>query len=552
MAIIVFELDELARLGIAKEEIKEVTDKLGMSLESMDDKTATIDITPNRPDMLDIVGFARAVAFLNNKKTPKEKFYSIKNNPIMQVKVTPKVKKIRPFISAAVFKNVDLGGNRLKNLINFTEKFCETYGRKRKKIAIGLYDFDAIEGPLVYDAAKDGEIAPLGSKTKIKFKDVIDSHEKGIEYSGMLEGSSLYPYLKDSKNVLSIIPIVNSEQCKVSPTTKNILVELTGTSQNAVDEGLGLVACSFIDANADAYPCEIIYGNKTRITPQLEYGTIKIKKAKIEKMLGVYLEDNRPIVLANRLGYAAAKYGSSTLVYVPPYRIDVLNEQDVIEDMAIAYGYNKIEPQPVIGSSKGMQDRSKQNSNSVSTLMIGMGFTEAMNPYLTNEHLNFEEMERSPRPESTISITYTKTESITMLRTDLLPWLLQNLSISSNERMPQKLFEIGSVFNLKDGKPEENTNLAMVSEHSRSNYSEMNSVIHETMKLVGINDYTLKDLKDGAFIDGRAAKVMIGNEAVAFFGEISPKVLQNFKLEEPVVAAEINLHRLMGRARGQH
>ena len=438
MAIVTFELEDLARLGLAKENIKEVVEKLGMSLDGLDEKSATIDITPNRPDLLDMIGFVRASEFLTGKKVPKQKFYAIKNDPIMQVKVTTAVKKIRPFIAAAVVKNIDLKGNKLKNLINFTEKFCETYGRKRKKIAIGIYDMDHVESPLTYDASKDGEFIPLGSKEKATFAEILKEHQKGVEYSAILSKSKAYPYLKDANGILSLIPIVDSEPSRITNGTRNILIELTGTSQNAVERALDLIVCSFIDLDAEIYPCEIAYPSKKTITPQLPYQEIRIKRSKAEKTLGVYLEENRLVGLANKLGNVAAKYGNYTLVYIPPYRLDIINEQDVIEDIAIAYGYDKIEPLPIDSVSIGLAEESRTRFNKVSRLMVGMGFSEAMNFYLTNEQLNFTSLGHKENADSTIKVTYAKTEAITMLRTNLLSGLMQNLGSSTNERMPQK------------------------------------------------------------------------------------------------------------------
>lgn len=538
-----FELEDLRRLGIEEDELKDLVDRLGMSLESLDDQYATIDITPNRADMLDINGFARAASFLNAKKTPKERFYSIKNGPATRITVTAAVKKTRPFVAAAIVKNVDLKGNRLKYLINFTEKFCETYGRKRKKIAIGLHNLDVVSGQLTYDASRSGSFVPLGSEGEQSFADILKSHEKGIEYAKTLGKSNVYPFISDSKGVLSLIPIINSERTKVTNDTRNLLIELTGTSENSVEEAINLIACSFMDLGADIYPCEIAYKNKTIVTPNLEYKSIRVRRSTIEKTLGVYLEENRIINLANRLGHVAAKYGNYTLVYAPPYRLDVLNEQDIIEDLAIAYGYNNIEPQPVLGFFVGMAEESKDQANRIAKLMLGLGFTEAINPYLTNEDLNFRSLDRKYDENSIISVAYAKTEAITMLRTDLLPWLMHNLGNSSHERMPQKLFEIGSVFRLENGKPVESTNISMVSEHSRVNYSEIKSVVSQLLKFNNM-EYTLKELSDSAFIEGRCAKIVIGNETIGYFGEIAPKILDNFRLEEPVVAAELRIDKI--------
>lgn len=540
-----FELDDLKDFGISKDNIEEIVDRFGMSLEAIDEKTATIDITPNRPDMLDITGFSRATGFLIRKKVPKEKHYAITKDPIMQIKATKSVKS-RPFIAASVIKNVDLSGNKLKYLINFTEKFCETYGRKRKKIAIGLHNLDVIKGDLTYDSASsDTEFVPLGSELKHSFGNIIKEHEKGIQYSKTLGRPNVYPYLKDSEgNVLSLIPIINSELTRVTNSTKNLLVEITGTSISAVEEAINLLACSFIDMGSDVYPCNIIYENKTRTTPNLVYKALKLRRTKVEKTLGVYLDDNKIINLANKLGHVAAKFGNYALVYSPPYRLDVLNEQDIIEDIAIAYGYDNIEPVPILGFSTGMPETSKETENRICKLMLGMGFGETMNLYLTNEDLNFKNMLHEEKSSNIIKVSYAKTESITMLRTSLLPYLMQNLGSSIHESMPQKIFEIGKVFHMEEGRPIETTNIGIVSEHSRANYSEIKSIAAELLKFMGINDYSIKEYEDKMYISGRSATIYVKSKKIGSFGEIHPDVLGNFKLEEPVVAAEINITKI--------
>ncbi len=546
MSIITFELEDLKDFGISKDNIQEIVDMFGMSLEAMDERTATIDITPNRPDMLDITGFSRAAGFFIRKKVPKEKHYSITNSPAMQVKVTTSVKS-RPFIAASIVNNVNLGGNRLKYLINFTEKFCETYGRKRKKIAIGLHNLDMIKGDLTYDAASaETEFVPLGSNSKHTFGDIMREHEKGIKYSKILGKSRLYPYLKDlDGNVLSLIPIINSELTRVTNSTKNLLIEITGTSINAVEEAMNMFACSFIDMGSEVRPCNIVYKNKTKITPNLEYKTLKLRRTKVEKTLGVYLDDNKIINLANRLGHVAAKYGNYTLIYSPPYRLDVFNEQDIIEDIAIAYGYDNIKPVPILGFSTGLPERSNEMEGRICRLMLGIGFSEAMNLYLTNEDLNFRNMLHEENKESTIKVAYAKTESITMLRTSLLPHRMQNLGNSMHESMPQRIFEIGNVFHMGSEKPVENTNIGVVSEHSKANYSEIKSVVIEMLKFAGITGYSIKESEDRMYISGRSASVYIKDEKIGDFGEIHPKVLKNFGIEEPVVAAELSLDMVL-------
>jgi phenylalanyl-tRNA synthetase beta chain len=438
---------------------------------------------------------------------------------------------------------VDLGGNNLKNLVNFSEKFCDTYGRKRKKMSMGLYDFDTISGPLVYDASREGEFIPLGSSKKATFKEIIQTHEKGLEYSEILAKSKAYPYLMDTKNILALIPIVNSEGTKVTQKTKNILIDVTASTRHAAESAINLFACSFMDVGAEVYPCRIIYRKGTMQTPQLDYRTIRIRKSRAENTLGFWLDDNKVVNLVNKLGHVAAKYGRYTLVYVPPYRLDVMNYQDIIEDIAIAYGYENIAPMPIMGSAIGTPDKLKEYINRASRLMVGLGFSEAMNTYLTNEDLNFRKFCHEAKRD-TIQVEYAKTESITMLRTVMLPSLLENLSNSIHERMPQKLFEADKVFRMHNGKPVEGTNIAIVSEHSRADYSEAKSVALKILQFAGIGAFKLEEYRDPAFISGRAASIIADGKKIGHFGEISPRVLRNFRLEEPVVAIEMDMEEI--------
>lgn len=546
MATITFGLSDLKKRGV-EADLESLVTKLGMDIEKTEGDDVTIDITPNRPDLLDIMGFARAAGFFSGKTKPKENFYNLTREPFTEVTVTSAVRKVRPFAAAMIVKNIDLTGNKLRYLINFTEKFCDTYGRRRKKIAMGLHNLDVIKPPLIYDASHDGSFKPLGSEKQMSFEEIIEKHQKGLEYSNAIAGNGKkqpYPFLRDTENILSLIPIINSELTRVRESTKNLLVDLTGTSKSGVREAINLFACTFIDMGADVYPCSIVFQNTREATPQLIYNEIRIKRSKVERSLGLFLDDNKIITMANRMGYVAAKYGTYTLVYVPPYRLDVLNEQDVIEDIAIAYGYDKITPLPILGFSSGVPEESREYLNRVSRLMLGFGYFESLNMYLTNERLNFENMLQKYDPKNVIKVAYAKTEAITMLRTSLTPGLLQNLSVSMHQRMPQRLFEVGSVFAIDKNKIIESNNLAFVNEHSKSDFSEIKAVVKDLLQLIDVRKYSLKECKNSSFIDGRCAAIMVGNEMLGYFGELSPGVLENFKLEEPVAAAEIMIDKV--------
>lgn len=537
MAIVSFSLKDLGIEGAA-----ELAEKIGLDVESVEGDTLSIDVPPNRPDLLDFFGLRRSMLYYSGKRVPADSDYAVSAPAETSITVTKNVEKIRPFISSFVAKKVNMSEQHLKYLINFTEKLSETYGRKRKKMAMGLHNYDAVKGPLVYDASDAGKFIPLGSSQAMSFGEIIKSHPKGIAFGNTIESGknrALYPYLKDSEKIMSLIPIINSKATAIGKSTENILVDVTGTSEKTVNSTASLLAASFIDQGAEIHPVEIKYEKRSLLQPDMAYREVKVNLSKIDGTLGMRLIENLLITYANRLGHPASKYGNSLLVKVPPYRLDVFNYQDIIEDIAIGFGYENISPTPVHSTAIGLFNELQEYINKLAVFMIGVGYTEAVNNYLTNQDVAFKQM-RLPEDANVVKITYSKTENITMLRNSILPSLLLTLGRSTHEKMPQRLFEIGSVFSVEDDKAAERVNLSFVSEHSRSNFADAKGVLDSMFGFLGIK-YSLREEKNPSFIEGRCAGIYSEGKHIGTIGEVHPEVLNNFKIAEPVAACEVNL-----------
>src|SRR5438445_13504834 len=110
----------------------------------------------------------------------------------------------------------------------------QTYGRKRRKASIGLYQADLIKPPISYTVGDpdDASFIPLGSDTSMTLRQIVQSHPKGIEYGQTISKHDTWPLLIDkNKKILSLQPIINSTDLeKVSTETKNIIIEVTGTT----------------------------------------------------------------------------------------------------------------------------------------------------------------------------------------------------------------------------------------------------------------------------------------------------------------------------------
>ncbi|MGC8567768.1 MAG: phenylalanine--tRNA ligase subunit beta [Candidatus Micrarchaeia archaeon] len=544
MATTSFYYTDFESLGISRDKINELVPKIGMEIKYEDKESFTIDITPNRPDLLDFVGLVRALMLYEKRQVPSEDSYKLSNGPYGEIKMSSSVNKIRGNIAAVVAKNVDLSGNKLKYLINFAEKLSETYGRKRKLLAIGIHNLDVIKWPLLYSAESSGSFIPLNSSKNMSFEEILNDTNKGVEYANLVQRNN-YVTLRDQEKILSFIPVINSEATKVTTSTKNILIDITGTSY-FVNDASKIIACSLIDSKADVFPCKIVSKNEI-ITPSLDYKELKLKKSTIENTIGSYKSDSGMISLLNRMGHLAFDYGNNLIVKVPPYRTDIIGIMDIVEDVAISYGYNNINPIPLPAYSSGSKSDETKKIDELSEAMIGLGFTEVSNmiltsPYLDNFRLGTEEI----HGREAIHLEESKSENNSIVRTNLLPGILSDLELSANRKMPQKIFEIGEIVYTRSDKIISEMQLAFAIEHSKANFSEAISTLNALAEVYQ-QHYKISEHDSKIFIKGRSITIN-SSWLNGILGELHPKILSLFRLEAPVVAAEFTLWERQYRA----
>lgn len=514
---------------------------LGLVVKRETETEVDIEFKANRPDIISAVGLARAVRYFMRKSRKFDyKASGVAAN--LPISVGAGVAKIRPYVAGIVVAGVSLDEDRLADLINFTDKLSENYGRKRKRIAIGLHDLKQVKPPLYYDAYGDEEFVPLGRSKPIRFSDVLKNEQKGRKYGALLGDSERrYVALKDSEGTLALVPIINSERTKVTAATKNILVDITGSTRHVIEKVADMLAANFIDMGCEVYCVKVNYAKESRLTPAMKTETVSLTVGQVEREVGVKIGFNNGILLANKMGYEAALIGDRIRFKVPAYRLDYINEQDLIEDIAIAYGYDYIQPVPVLSNATGTPEADAVMRNTIGEAMVGMGYGEMMNSYLTDEGRNFRLMRLKEQP--CIKISNPKSETATMMRTWLVPSLLGCLAKSAHDRLPQRMFETDLAFGLKGGQPDEAYHLAAVSCDARVNF---NGAKADLAALSGALDieFKVEALRHESFIEGRCAAITVDGKRVGFLGEVHPEVLGNLGIEEPVLAMEIDLGKV--------
>ncbi len=550
MPVIKFDYEDLYQvLGtkIIPEKLIELLPMIGSDIEDYDEQTIRVEFFPNRPDHFSVEGIARTLkGFLEIETGLPE--YEITSSG-MEVEVDPDLEKIRPYIAFCVAEGVNLNENKLKQIMEFQEDLHWVIGRDRKKVAIGIHNLDVIEPPFTYRAANpNGEtFIPLDSVEEMTLKEILQEHKKGVEYAHLIHDHDKYPLIVDSNNeVLSMPPIINGELTKLTEDTKNVLIDVTGTDEKAVNYALNIIATSFAESGARIKSLEIKYKDRTITTPNLMPKKKLLNVEDARKIIGVDLDEQSIVKMLERvrLGALNTKMGEIEVI-IPPYRIDILHQVDIIENIAIGYCFNKIKPEMPEISTVGKENKWDAFDSILREILIGLGFYETMSLMLTNEkmhykNLNLEEDER-------VQVAQPISVERTMIRKSLLNGLMEFLEDNKHEELPQKIFEIGDTVCIdKTMETQVRTvkKLAGAVTHSSANFTEIKSIIASILSNLGL-EMEIDVYDHPSFIPGRCASVDGINKSKGekklkgFFGEISPEVITNFNLEYPVVAFEI-------------
>ncbi len=533
-------------LSFVKSEVKAFNEKEGLvSIEIKD---------TNRPDLWSVEGLARGLrCYLNLEKGIRK--YSCGESSI-EVYVDLQLKNMRPFIACSVIRNIHLTDTIIRGLMHLQDKLDQTYGRSRQKTSIGIYNFDLISPPLSYTVASpaDFRFVPLGFSEKMTLAEILDQHPKGRQYGHIVNKHKVYPILLDSeKRVLSFPPIINSNDLgRVTEDDTNLLIEVTGTSYQTVLNTLNLVTVALIDRGGKAfsvmvyYPKDPTYPADPTCTPNFGDYCVKLNVEFVNKVIGLGLKANQIAKLLLTAGLGVGVVNEKVVeVLVPCYRVDVMHPVDLVEDVAVAYGYNNFEPLwrdlPTTGSPKSAQ----RIVNIGRELMVGSGYQEVLNYTLTSPEKLFVKMNREP--SSTVEISNPKIITMSCLRNWLLPGLIEFLSTNQSVAFPQRIFELGKVTipdETRETKSRDEEWLAAATTHPSAGFSEIKACLDSLFINLGVS-WQLKTTSHPMFIEGRVGAVILGGKEIGVVGEVSPIVLESWKLENPVAVFEINLEQIL-------
>jgi phenylalanyl-tRNA synthetase beta chain len=539
MPVVTFNYNDFLNIfnnKISKEELIEKLPMIGADVDKVEDNEISIEFFPNRPDLTSVEGIARASrAFFEFEMGLKN--YGIKKSDI-EMNVDSSVKNVRPFVVTALVKNVMMTDELIKSLMDLQEKLHLGIGRDRKKVAIGVHDFEPVKPPFTYKAVDPDsvEFVPLNKSNSMTLSEILKYHEKGIAYAHILEGFDKHPLIVDANNnVLSYPPIINGTLTEVTPFTTNLFIDVTGTDKKAINYVLNIITTALAERGGEIYSTTIKDDNKTYVTPNFNPLEMKLSLDYVNRILGTKMSEKDVIFSLKKMGYDANVDGLNIVVKIPAWRADILHDIDIVEDVAVGYGYDKFETDFPKALTFGRTIPNHVVYENFRKIMIGLGFNEVTTFTISNESDEFIKMglDISIRVEIDNPIG----EDYSCLRISLIPSILKILNENKHHPLPQQIFELGIVVN-KDFKNQ--NNLAFVKIDAKAGFTECKSFVDAIMRDSGMM-YEIKDDSHPAFVKGRCASIIFKNKKIGLFGELNPKTITNFELEHPIITFEMNI-----------
>tara|TARA_Y100000817_G_scaffold299283_1_gene277229 strand:- start:1167 stop:2813 length:1647 start_codon:yes stop_codon:yes gene_type:complete len=546
MPVVELNLNRIKKLvsgNVTKKKIIDVLPFLGLDIESQDGDEIRIEYSPNRPDYSTDFGIALGLQGLLAVKKGVQKV-NIKKTGKYEINVDSSVNKIRPFVTGIVAKNGTIDDQTIKQLMNMQEDLHFGIGRKRKKSSIGLHDLDKILLPLTYTTTtRDKSFIPLNETKEKSISDILSETDVGQNYGWVLGDSKNVPIIIDSEgNTVSFPPIINAALTTVTTKTKNILVEVTSIEKDAAEDMLSVVSSILQMAGFQIFELKISGGKNS--TPKLNERNIIYDPKLTSEILGIEMSPSNMVTCLKKCRLDAIIKGKKITCVIPRYRFDIFGPMDLVEEIALGYGIENLEPKLSPSTTIGAKDSVTIKTSLITKTAVGLGLLEVVNSSLTSKKILYELTKRDS--SEMISVLDSKSQEHTILRDSLLSGLLENLSKNIHETYPQKLFETGVIFT--KGKPiGESINLAVVMAHKDTNFSEIKAILQSILRTQFKIECKTKSSSESQelFVKGKYADVYVNEKKIGKIGEISNEILDNFRIRTSVVGFEINLSGLI-------
>ncbi|KAL0234471.1 hypothetical protein PCE1_001507 [Barthelona sp. PCE] len=531
-----------------------------------------VEIPANRYDCLCTEGLALALKAYLNSETPVLRALEPEERTVMRVKHT--VKNVRPYVVCGILRGVTFTPESYASFIALQDKLHANICRDRKLVAIGTHDLSTIKAPFVYEARKpeDIQFVPLNQEVEITGVTMMDFYKETYlaPYLEIIEGMERYPSIYDSNGVLlSLPPIINGDHSKIKLETRDVFIESTAMDHTKACIVMNVIISAFSmhcdepftfervkveyenEAGEVVIPDEIknFTGNNELYYPDMKPVTLDVSAKYVSTMMGFEVSAQEQAEFLKKMMIVATVDDDNDTMHVsaPAWRSDILHPVDVMEDVAISYGYDNFPKRvPKLGVP-GSQQYRNQFSEALRYELVGTGFNEI----LTFSLLSEEDISTNIKSDQLYVKTKDfKKKDMATVRNSLLPGLLKTLENNSSKPKPVKLFEVSDVVYLDETHETGARNHRQVAAAFgglTSGFETVHGFLDRIMIAVGVdlNDYYIRPHSDPMFFPGRSGHVIVKYEGeevhIGEIGTLHPEVLKNFNLNNSMVVTVVSI-----------
>lgn len=555
------------------------------------DTVIVVDITPNRSDAASHYGVARdlyATLSLtdNTLKLTKPSVDNFKvDDHSFEVNVTVENATACPRYSAVTINNVtikespdwlkkalqSIGLTPINNIVDVTNYVLFALGQP-----LHAFDGDKIKGNhvIVKNVAAGTKFVTLDGKERTLHQDdlLICNEQEPMCLAGVFGGLDSGVSATTNKvflesawfNPVSIRKTARRQQLS---TDASFRYE-RGTDPNNTVYALKYAAMLIKEVAGGTISSEII---DIYPTPQPHF-EVTLSKKRTASLIGKEIADETiKKILTNLEIDIVADNGDEMQLRIPPYRVDVTREADVVEDILRIYGYNNVEVPEDVKSTIVYEQKPNRTKliNTIAAQLNAAGYQEIMCNTLTKGgyYDNLESFKR----ENCVELLNPLSSDLNVLRQTLLFSALEVVQHNRNRRQPDlKLFEIGNCqsFNGSDKSDLNNYNeelrlsIVITGLRAEANWNtpaqpvsffDLKTTVNNIIARLGVstNNIDEVELRNDIFSEGLTLQ-MDKSKTLANYGMVSSKLLKQFDIDAPVYYAEINLPLLFAKSAKQN
>ncbi len=532
---------------------QDVREALGIN-----DALIEFEITSNRPDCRSIIGLAREAAVTVGKELKYPQINVVGSDEEMEFKIdirtdlckrycgkVVKDVKISPSPYWMQRRLIEAGMRPINNIVDITNYVMLELGQP-----LHAFDLEDIKyNEMIVDLAKEGE----------KFT-TIDGVERTLTSDMLVIGN------KDK--TLDLAAIMGGENSEVKDTTTAIFLEGASFAKEnirATSKKLGLrtEASSRFEKGIDINLTEEAVNRACQLIEELGCGRVlkgmideypnkqeaqnlTVNPVRINNLLGVNVPMDQFINILERLEFKCNLVSSEVLeLEVPSFRLDIVEDADILEEIARIYGYENIPAANLEGNATaGVKTEKQKFVDVIKSNSISCGLNEILTySFVSPRGVDKINLAPEDSKRNFVKIMNPLGEETSVMRTTLIPNMLDVISTNVSHKVEEvAAFECGNTFIPQEGLPTEVKKYCVGMYGKEVDFFVLKGVIENVLNNVGLKGYDIEpETTNPTFHPGRCAKVMNNNANIGTFGELHPDVIENYDLGQRVYVAEINI-----------